>query len=155
MDNRIRAILYFNQSANAMEIRERLIDAARNAATRSYAPYSRFRVGCALLCEDGTIVSGANVENRSYGLTICAERSAIVAAVSSGARRFNGIAVAGIDSDYPLPPCGACRQVISEFMDDECPVFFAGKSDEIEETTVGTLYPYDSLDEWKKNDRKS
>ena len=92
-----------------------LIRAAREAAEKSYSPYSDFKVGAALKCADGSIYCGTNVENRSYGLTICAERSAIFAAISAGKRRFDSIAIYSPNSEHPLPPCGACRQVLSEF----------------------------------------
>ncbi len=86
-------------------------EAARGAA---YAPYSHFQVGAALLCEDGTIIPGCNVENASYGATICAERNAVAAAVARGHRRFTAIAIAG-PPGIALGPCGMCRQVLSEF----------------------------------------
>jgi cytidine deaminase len=125
-----------------------LCELAASAALRAYAPYSRFRVGAALLCADGSIITGVNVENRSFGLTICAERSAIVAAVTAGFTEFKALAVAGVDSGYPLPPCGACRQVMSEFMAADTPVFFRGDDPTaIVESTVGELLPYDSLKE--------
>jgi cytidine deaminase len=127
---------------------KRLLTEARAAAAGAYAPYSRFRVGAALLCSDGTIVRGVNVENRSYGLTNCAERSAIFAAVSTGHRRFAAIAVYSPDSRDPVPPCGACRQVLSEFAAPETPVLYAGTEGHAE-TTVGELYPYDSLHQLK------
>jgi len=128
---------------------DRLCGAAREAAEHAYAPYSRFRVGAALLCEDETIFIGVNVENRSYGLTMCAERSAIGAAVSAGRTRFKAIAIAGLDADYPLPPCGACRQVLSEFLPPDAPVYFCSGRSEIVASTIGGLLPYDSLDELK------
>jgi len=92
-----------------------LFSAAQEAAQKSYSPYSKFRVGAAILCDDGSVVTGTNVENRSFGLTICAERSAVVAAIGAGKRNFKAIAIATPDSTYPVSPCGACRQVLSEF----------------------------------------
>jgi len=118
---------------------------ALKAADAAYAPYSRFRVGAALLGKDGTVFSGCNVENRSYGLTICAERSAVVQGVSRGCRSFTALAIATPDSKEPVGPCGACRQVLSEFMESSAPVRFMGSGPEKVDTTVGELYPYDSL----------
>lgn len=94
-----------------------LIAAAAIARARAFAPYSNFLVGAALEGDDGTIVMGCNVESASYGLTICAERVAIVKAVSEGRRRFRRIAVV-TDTDKPTPPCGACRQLLWEFAPD-------------------------------------
>ncbi|WP_461246723.1 cytidine deaminase [Treponema sp. R6D11] len=128
---------------------EQLFAQARQIADKAYAPYSNFRVGAALLCEDGTVITGVNVENRSFGLTICAERNAICAAVTRGHLRFAALAISTPDSVEPTGPCGACRQVISEFMPPDAPVRFAGNSGKQVNTTVGELYPFDSLHELK------
>lgn len=98
-----------------------LLERAREAASRAYAPYSRFRVGAALLLADGGVLTSCNVENASYGLSMCAERSAIAAMVARGLRDPVAVAVAGSgdgDFDRPCPPCGACRQILVEFNPD-------------------------------------
>ena len=94
-----------------------LVDLAFTMLERSYVPYSRFPVGAALLCPDGTVFTGCNVENAAYGSTICAERTALVKAVSEGRRQFTALAVVGRSEDYCWP-CGACRQMLYEFAPD-------------------------------------
>lgn len=93
---------------------QKLINRAVVARDKTYSPYSHFGVGAALLCEDGRIYEGCNIENASYGLTNCAERTAIFKAVSEGQTKFKALAVVA-DTEGPCAPCGACRQVISEF----------------------------------------
>jgi cytidine deaminase len=132
---------------------KKLFALAQEAAKASYSPYSKFRVGAALLCADGTIVTGTNVENRSFGLSNCAERSALFAAVSAGKRAFQGIVIATPDSDYPVGPCGACRQALSEFLAPEAPVVFGCSYEKRVESTMGELYPYDSLHELARDRR--
>ena len=108
------------------ELRRKLIQSAREAMQHAYAPYSRFKVGAALLTDDGKVFTGCNVENASYGLTNCAERTAIFSAVSQSksSLKISAIAVAN-DQNVPCSPCGACRQVIAEFGADAI-VFFLG-----------------------------
>lgn len=95
-------------------LRRQLLDAARHARLHAHAPFSRFQVGAALECLDGRIVTGCNVENATYGLTICAERVAVFKAISEGHRSFRRVAVVA-DTEAPTPPCGACRQILWEF----------------------------------------
>jgi cytidine deaminase len=128
----------------------KLVAQAREAARFSYSPYSGFPVGAALLCADGTVIQGTNVENRSYGLANCAERSALFAAVSQGKKAFLAIAVACPASEVPVSPCGACRQALSELCPPEMPVYYAGNGREHVETTIGELLPADSLHDLKE-----
>lgn len=104
-----------------------LLDAAQTVREHSYSPYSKFKVGAAVLTRDGEIFTGTNIENASYGLTVCAERNAIFAAVSAGKRRFRALAL--ITQKLPglafNSPCGACRQVMSEFMAPDTPILVA------------------------------
>jgi len=124
---------------------DKLFQEARKAADFAYAPYSKFRVGAALLADDGAVITGCNVENRSFGLTVCAERNAVFTAVGAGRRSFKALAVSTPDSDIPVGPCGACRQVLSEFMESGSPVIFGGSGKDKIKTTLGILYPFDSL----------
>jgi cytidine deaminase len=123
----------------------RLLQTAREVSSNSYSPYSHFPVGAALLCSSGSIYTGVNVENRSYGLTTCAERSALFTAISHGENQFEAIAVVTPTSEDPVPPCGACRQVLSEFVNNDFPIYFAGKTREYRTKTMGELLPEDSL----------
>lgn len=101
---------------------EQLISCAKEARAFAYAPYSHFTVGAALLCEDGTVIKGCNVENASYGATNCAERTAFFKAVSEGKKDFEAIAIVGgrddKEADTTCPPCGVCRQVMREFCNE-------------------------------------
>ena len=135
----------------SQEKMDELFIAARKAAEFAYAPYSNFRVGAALLAKDGTIITGCNVENRSFGLTICAERNAVFQGIAKGHKTFTAIAISTPDSENPVGPCGACRQVLSEFMAAEHPVRFGGSSPEQIDTTIGDLLPLDSLHDLKSN----
>jgi cytidine deaminase len=109
---------------------DKLIEAARGASERAYAPYSKIRVGAAVALDDGTIITGCNVENASYGLTICAERSAVFAAIAAGSRSIFRVAVATpVDNMASFMPCGACLQVLAEFMPPDGQVLIAGKGE--------------------------
>lgn len=112
---------------------------AHAAAQLAYSPYSNVRVGAALVGVDGQVYSGCNVENASFGLTICAERSAITRAIVAGERRFRAIAIA-TDRPHALFPCGACRQVLAEFAPD-LPVFTQGRTSEVARSTLTELLP--------------
>ena len=116
-----------------------LVAAARAAEAKAIAPYSTFTVGAALLLPGGAIVSGCNIENATYGLTMCAERVALFKALSDGHRRFEAIAISA-SAPRPTPPCGSCRQLLWEFCGD-IPVITAGADGEIARTTLGTLFP--------------
>ena len=120
-----------------------LLAKAAEARKAAYAPYSGFRVGAALLCEDGRIFLGCNVENAAYSPTLCAERVALGAAVAAGARRFAALCVLGGHTDTPeaCTPCGVCRQVLSELCDGAMPVIFMTDAG-ITECRLGELLPY-------------
>lgn len=119
---------------------EKLIEAALVARKKAYVPYSKFPVGAALLTKDGQIIKGCNIENASFGLSNCAERTAIFKAISDGHSQFVGLAVVA-DTDAPVSPCGACRQVIAEFCDENMPVWLTNLKGDVFETTVKELLP--------------
>ncbi len=125
------------------ELSATLIEAAIATAAHAYAPYSKFHVGAALLTSTGEIITGCNVENASYGLTICAERNAIFAAIARNIRAFRAVAVVA-DGDVMPFPCGACRQVLSEFCGPATPVYIASIKHpaDIKALTMGELLPH-------------
>lgn len=125
---------------NPPESLEQLIQLAKEVRQRAHAPYSNFKVGAVLQGSDGRVFTGCNVENATYGLTVCAERVAIFKAVSEGANRFSRIVVVAATRDL-TPPCGACRQIIWEFCGD-IPVILANLQGKVEHFQMSTLFPY-------------
>ena len=121
--------------------RQELIQLAQDMRTRAYSPYSGFAVGAALECADGRVFTGCNIENASYSLTLCAERTAAVKAVSEGCTHFVRIAVAGSSSDC-CTPCGACRQFLAEFCDDDMEVICINKDGIFEAYSLHELLPH-------------
>lgn len=118
---------------------QKLMDCAIKARENAYSPYSHFAVGAALLCKDGTLFEGCNIENASYGLTNCAERTAIFKAVSEGHIKFKALAVVA-DTEGPCAPCGACRQVMAEF---KIPLIIMGNlMGNIKIVTIEELLPF-------------
>ncbi|WP_414840767.1 cytidine deaminase [Enterococcus saccharolyticus] len=124
-----------------MKAKEDWIQTAIEALDKAYVPYSHFPVGACLVTKEGHIYQGLNIENASYGLSNCAERTAIFKAVSEGEREFQHLVVAG-HTPEPIAPCGACRQVIAEFCEADMPVTLVGDDGVTKETTVGELLPY-------------
>ena len=122
-----------------------VIEAALLAAENAYVPYSQFSVGAALLTKDGRVFQGCNIENASFGLTNCAERTAIFKAVSEGHRDFTCLAVYG-DKKDPISPCGGCRQVMVEFFKPDSKVILIAEDKSTVEMTVGELLPYSVTD---------
>lgn len=120
--------------------KKQLMELAKEAREHAYVPYSQFKVGAAVLTKDGRTFTGCNIENSSYPLTNCAERTAIFKAVSEGAIEIEAIAVIG-NTTGPISPCGACRQVMIEFSDANTPVYLTNLQGEVEETTVSALLP--------------
>jgi cytidine deaminase len=108
---------------------EPLLAAAAEAVRRAYCPYSGYAVGAAVAADDGAVFTGCNVENASYGLTLCAERAAVVAAVAAGRRKLTAAAVVTRAGEAVPSPCGACRQVLAEFCAPDCPVYAARADD--------------------------
>jgi cytidine deaminase len=119
-----------------------LLEVAAKAAKAAYAPYSEYRVGAALLCADGEVFTGCNVENASYGLTNCAERASVFSAIAAGRKDFVAMAVVAEGAGMPYP-CGACRQVLSEFCRDEFSVYVARADalDDYEVVCMAILLP--------------
>lgn len=118
----------------------KLIENATQMLDRAYVPYSKFPVGAALMTKEGAVYSGCNIENASFGLTNCAERTAIFNAISEGEKNFEYLVVTG-DTDGPISPCGACRQVMAEFFSPEMKVLLTNKKGLKQETTVQELLP--------------
>ena len=117
-----------------------LVDQAIQALTNAYAPYSKFKVGAALLAASGRVYLGCNIENAAYSPTNCAERTAIFKAVSEGERKFKALAVAA-DTDEVITPCGVCRQVLAEFFDDEVVILLANLNGQVVQTKLSELLP--------------
>lgn len=123
----------------------KLIELAKEAMTHAYVPYSGYKVGAALLCSDGTVYGGCNIENASYSPTNCAERTAFFKAVYDGRRDFVAIAVVGGKDGVitgAFPPCGVCRQVMREFCDDNFMVYIGGANDTYQTLTLAELLPH-------------
>ena len=120
-------------------MKQELLNAAISARERAYAPYSKFLVGAAVLAKSGKIYTGCNIENASYGLTVCAERNALFSAVGAGEREFIALCVVG-DTEAPISPCGACRQVMAEFK-VPC-IILANLKGDVKEYTLEELLPY-------------
>jgi len=117
-----------------------LIKKAIKARNRAYTPYSKFKVGAALLAESGEIYTGCNIENAAYPVSCCAERVAIFKAISSGERKFKQMAVVA-DTDRPVSPCGSCRQVMAEFFSKDMPIYLTNLQEETLHTSIEELLP--------------
>lgn len=120
-----------------------LINEAKKAYNKAYAPYSKFKVGCALLLENDIYVHGCNIENASYGLSNCAERSALFSLISQGynCKDIKAMAIIG-QTDEPISPCGACRQVMQELLPEDCKIYLANLDGKYIEFSVNDLLPY-------------
>ena len=123
--------------------KNKLIQKAQEARKLSYSPYSNFAVGAALLCKDGTVYLGSNIENSSYPLCMCAERNALYNAKLHGVKKEDMIALAlSADTDEPCSPCGACRQVISELFPKNAPIYMTNLKGQVKESTIEELLPF-------------
>ncbi|MFD1358233.1 cytidine deaminase [Fictibacillus halophilus] len=120
--------------------KDQLMEQAKKARERAYVPYSKFKVGAALLSSEGKVYHGANIENAAYSLTCCAERTALFKAYTEGDIKFSAIAVVA-DTKRPVPPCGACRQVISELCPPDMPVYLTNLNGDVQEIAVKDLLP--------------
>ena len=129
-----------------------LIAAAFQSLENAHAPYSNYGVGAGLLCSDGTVFKGCNIENASFGLTNCAERTAIFSAIAAGKTEFKAIAIAASSKPAPFP-CGACRQVLAEFCNPDFSIYVTNGADDYETTTLGELLPH-SFDFRRSSDRR-
>lgn len=123
-----------------MTVPSTLADVANAALNDTYTPYSHFPVGAALLGENGEIFKGVNIENVSFGLTNCAERTAIFTAIAAGHRHFHGLVISG-KTDEPIAPCGACRQVMVEFFESDMPIWLINDQGQEIETNIAQLMP--------------
>ena len=124
---------------------EELCALAKEAMKNAYAPYSGFAVGAALMCADGSVYTGCNIENASFTPTVCAERTALFKAVSEGKRGFTAVAVASGKTDggtAAFPPCGVCRQALAEFCPPQTPVYVLQADGTIRDYTLGDLLPF-------------
>ncbi|MCQ2797585.1 MAG: cytidine deaminase [Bacilli bacterium] len=120
-----------------------LLKIAREARELSYSPYSHFAVGAALECTDGSIYQGANIENASYPLAMCAERNAVYNAMMDGKTKDDFVALAIVaDTERPCSPCGACRQVLSELYPEDAPIYLGNLEGDVKETTIAELLPF-------------
>lgn len=120
--------------------KSQLMEESKIAREHAYVPYSKFKVGAALLSKEGKVYHGCNIENAAYSMTNCAERTAVFKAVSEGVRDFDSLAVVA-DTEGPVSPCGACRQVIAEFCEPNMPVYLINLTGNVLETTVAELLP--------------
>lgn len=133
--------------------REKLVEEAIKARTKTYSPYSKFGVGAALLMKDGSIIHGANIENAALGLCNCGERSALFSAYSQGYKKEDILAMAVTgQTEGPISPCGACRQVMNELMPKDTPIYLSNLKGDIKETNIKELLPY-SFDEIEDDDK--